>query len=109
MNNQHTPGPWFDYQGEIIARDSAKFICDPYAGAAEPSDESQPRHSLPIDERAANARLIAAAPELLEALCVALPFVEDALQFNEEDFKPGFVAEKVAQVRAAIAKAQGQA
>ncbi len=42
---------------------------------------------------------------LLNALCAALPFVEDALK--SEDFKPGYVAQRVEMIRAAIAKAEG--
>ncbi len=55
------------------------------------------------DGPTANARLIAAAPELLHALCAALPFVEDAL--NSPDFKSGYVKQRADMIRAAIAKA----
>lgn len=51
----------------------------------------------------ANARLISAAPDLLEALCTALPFVEDHEESNI--YKSGAVARAVAQIRAAIDKA----
>ena len=50
-----------------------------------------------------NAKLIAAAPDLLEALCTALPFVEDHEDSNI--YKSGAVARAVAQIRAAIDKA----
>jgi hypothetical protein len=54
----------------------------------------------------ANARLIAAAPDLLEALCTALPFVEDHEGSNV--YKSGAVARAVAQIRAAIEQATNQ-
>lgn len=50
-----------------------------------------------------NARLIAAAPDLLEALCTALPFVED--HEDGDIYKHGTIARAVAQIRAAIDKA----
>jgi hypothetical protein len=51
----------------------------------------------------ANAKLIAAAPDLLEALLTALPYVED----NEESnvYKRGAVARAVAQIKTAIKQA----
>lgn len=59
-NVTHTPGPWtYDDDGMIYAEQEAagKFfsvkVCDPHAD------------KLDIDEREANARLIAAAPDLL--------------------------------------------
>jgi hypothetical protein len=51
----------------------------------------------------ANARLISAAPDLLEALCTALPFVEDHEDSNV--YKAGAVARAVREIRAAIEKA----
>ena len=51
------------------------------------------------------ARLIAAAPDLLAALYLALPFVED--HEGSEIYKPGAVADAIRKIRAAIDKAEG--
>lgn len=58
-------------------------------------------------ERVGYAKLIAAAPDLLETLYTVLPYIEDAEQ--DPAYKPGAVAKVTAQVRAAIAKATGGA
>lgn len=52
----------------------------------------------------ANARLIAAAPDLLHALLTALPFVEDAT--DDEIYKSHRVHAILKEIRATIAKAQ---
>lgn len=51
----------------------------------------------------ANARLAAVAPELLAALLVALPFVEDC---EEEGYKRGQLFKAQRMIRNAIAKAE---
>jgi hypothetical protein len=51
----------------------------------------------------ADARLIVAAPELLDALLKALPFVED--HEGSDVYKAGAVASALQQIRAAINKA----
>ena len=60
------------------------------------------------EEGTANARLIAAAPELLAALEWALPFAEK----YENTFPGGprqqLMEAKLAEVRAALAKAEGK-
>lgn len=83
MKTSYTLGPW--------ARESDGFI---YAGdeaVASPNCSA----NLDIEEREANARLIAAAPELLEAL--------DAI-FNGT----GMTGENMDLARAAIKKAKGE-
>ena len=55
--------------------------------------------------RPEDARLIAAAPDLLDALYLALPFVED--HEGSEIYKPGAVAEAIRKILAAIDKAEG--
>lgn len=56
MITDHTPGPWRAMPDGYIQRDAA----DPFGGAVV----AHVRHSAP-DRQAANARLIAAAPDLL--------------------------------------------
>jgi hypothetical protein len=97
MSAQHTPGPWTSYTGtNSIWADGKRAICI-VTGARNHEDQ----------ERDANARLIAAAPDLLEALNGVLPYMEAA----ETE---GLVGDEgchwpVENVRAAIAKATGSA
>lgn len=53
-----------------------------------------------------DAALIAAAPDLLDALITALPYIECAEE--DEAYKPGVVAKVTKQVRETIAKATGK-
>lgn len=91
-NTQHTPGPWQIWAeitaisrnpctGHTISRGDDVFICDA------------------VGTSAADARLIAAAPDLLAALQALLPYVAGSDSFAAEE----------ALARAAIAKATGQA
>ena len=63
--SEHTPGPWVvdPANPNLVARDGDvyEYICE-----VAPSAFSDSTHSY--DQECANARLIAAAPELLEAL-----------------------------------------
>lgn len=93
MNTQHTPGPW-NYSGpcEITGRYSI-FHNGPLAYCADTT-------AKPGDGEA-NARLIAAAPDLLAAL------QNVAACFDAND--PDSMANAMADARAAIAKATGGA
>ncbi len=65
MSAQHTPGPWIaqDGYGAVTSRDGTVAMVDNhFVPVAERSFPTQ------RDERTANARLIAAAPDMLEAL-----------------------------------------
>ena len=109
--SKHTPGPWeaipFDEDGEqhfgiINAR-------QPCGGKIKTADIARiwPRGGKA--KTAANASLIAAAPELLEALKFILADYEDAREewnsFDAETYADHLIAE----ARAAIAKAEGTA
>ena len=58
MSTKHTPGPWMHDDDGLIYANGA-IIADPNCESSQ---------ILDIDEREANARLIAKAPELLDAL-----------------------------------------
>jgi len=85
--NKSTPGPWVyvfepdGYRHQIL------------------SDDSQVAQVMPSDSSAADGLLIAAAPDLLEALAVLVEFVE----FQASDTNHTAII----SARAAISKATG--
>lgn len=97
MEAQHTPGPWSPYFDEtygVLCPDKGRVaICMNLKGA----------HGLAGrrtgDEVAANARLIAAAPDLLDALALLVAGIENSVS---DSFIP------LVKARAAIAKATGE-
>jgi hypothetical protein len=102
--SKHTPGPW-----DSIARLSGSENHKGYR-VVSASRRHLVADVIPVDEDGneggANARLIAAAPELLNALCSLLRHVERAREqvlFSVGDDGPEAFA------RAAIAKAKGEA
>jgi len=80
---QHTPGPWFAHNIGLGPNGAGPFT---YPLGNDP------------DKAAANARLIAAAPDMLAAL-------EDIAEFIDDPNMP--MGELMARVRGAIAKAKG--
>jgi hypothetical protein len=112
MDTKHTPGPWIvsgarrrGYEAEVIVETnpnpkamSAITICD----VPNPTN-------LVVDDATAqaNARLIAAAPDLLEALKHAYALMQ-ALEGSMWLTKVPGVTEAFAQYSAAIAKAEGR-
>lgn len=92
----HTPGPWF-CDGPVIRGDAD--------GASSVSVASVLDVAWPFGRRAGpaaqfNARLIAAAPDMLEALKAAQSLIEIIIPFDGEVSR---------MVRKAIAKADGGA
>lgn len=86
----HTTGPWYTEAtstiGHYAVTDADGFtVCNP----------------SPMGQ--ANARLIAAAPELLDALYAALPYVEEGEEFNHPDKR-----DLSKTIRALISKVEGQ-
>ena len=81
----HTPGPWqFDPIDRVVVKGGAEIA---YMGRSANGED---------------VRLIAAAPELLEALEFALAALEDVFGKNKVDVGA------INTARAAIAKARGQ-
>ena len=75
-------------------------------GSGQYVAEINPAMGDVLAETAAKAALIEAAPDLLEALVMALPYVETALE--DMGYKPGVVDKKVQQIRDALSKADPQ-
>lgn len=113
ISAQHTPGPW-TYHFEEPSREWALVMSGGKAGqiVANVNTKSCPdRASAPafsVMPAEANARLIAAAPELL----AALEKIQVAFAFYSDDSKSE-LRETIARIqpiyRAAIAKAEGRA
>ena len=100
MTVKHTPGPWFYAESEVGT---------PFVDSESVGDLSAV--ALPIDEQKANARLIAAAPDLLAALRTAeasLADIGDADREPDVEWCERRAAEALPLVRAAIAKARGK-
>jgi len=107
MNTKHTPGPWMIFLSGHIASASVRT---PETTVAHPGTI----RGQTIGEAMANARLIAAAPELLVALNALVAWM-DASELSKT--KPGGVGafryegheySVVTQARAAIARATGE-
>lgn len=93
--SKHTPGPWKVAKRRKSYRDGNMMY-----GIVGPECVSD-YEDWGFTE--ANARLIAAAPDLLDALLSALPFVEDAA--DDEIYKSHRVHRVLKEIRAAIEKA----
>ncbi len=92
----HTPGEWWNDKGTIRKANSEIAIAE----VLHPDDEQDDSHPS-WEEYHANAALIAAAPERLEAL--------KALADDHEFGEVGSVRrDHLAAARAAIAKAEGR-
>jgi|SRR5579864_6445341 len=109
----HTPGPWEATKPALSCEIHANKIHVASAFAKVPAGTSD-RYILE-PEAEANARLIAAAPELLEALKETLRALESHLNESTRDHNLGNVdllcpcsQNEVVRAKAAIAKALGR-
>ncbi len=91
----HTQGPWTVFEDEIVAEQTDQHLCTvPLEDGINPT------------EWQANLRLIAAAPELLDALQeMTRRFEACLIRFGTE---PEYAALAVASARSVIAKAEGR-
>lgn len=95
MSAKHTPGPWTTGNGAWASR-----VMAPSRYEAKPTDIGQ-FSGNGREEDEANAKLAAAAPELLEALEGVEPYLE------EDPDDDGDYNERVRAVRAAITRSKG--
>ncbi|RSZ60011.1 hypothetical protein HF313_14955 [Massilia atriviolacea] len=100
----HTPGPWVlepNARGGINIRCSWGVIGCAFSGVSfAPGEPNQ------VIEQRANAHLIAAAPDLLEALRELANDIAERFDMESSSTNPG-MKNAVAEARAAIAKATG--
>lgn len=103
---KHTPGPWIvSHAG--TGRDG-KFVIDEYFVTVDGADMAIAADIIdPITGKLseANARLIAAAPDLLAALQELADDISERHDLTSRSTNPG-IKNTVAAARAAIAKAQ---
>lgn len=98
---KHTPGPWFIPRANFPTGSAGTSV---WALGGDVLIAESPSKSLSLEGRRANARLIATAPELLEALQDVLDeWVRDLIDAGEEDVEERAY---VKFARAAIAKAK---
>ncbi len=103
----HTPGPWIYAYSPYTSQDGKEIPAFEVHGEEKVCDTNENR---PGEEQEANARLIATAPELLEALTLAQTALNTAQRFHvpglpralNDSYKIAAVIDK------AIAKATGK-
>jgi hypothetical protein len=103
--SKHTPGPW------LLATSNSwrRFMSRDGALVCEPIKQNDGHPDLRVST--ADARLIAAAPDLLGACNEALEFAEDQEDVVDGDYgqpKPNRAMQVATMLRAAIAKAEGK-
>jgi hypothetical protein len=124
--SQHTPGPWTVKPGHAFGSRNVYGPRKAHVAEVWNGSTRDPAEAEAVAE--ANARLIAAAPKMLEALKAALERMESDWQVIEGEFGPGYGAakkrkmcdidaaiaakeptvEEIIAVRAAIAEAEGR-
>jgi hypothetical protein len=103
MTSQHTPGPWSSDTDAYVVNNSDEVLADVFYIES---------HSPDLDPRLirkANARLIAAAPDMLEALEDVLPWLQkaEAEGVFANCAAPQGGRRAIERARAAIARATG--
>lgn len=96
MTAKHTPGPWFC--DERSDGDSKRYVLSESA----PFPGSVAFVCLDISEAEANARLIAAAPDLLDAL------LEAVTEYRKLPHSLGYEFTHLPMMESAIKKARGE-
>lgn len=96
----HTPGTWHEHAGSVVAD-----IGERYTRLVADCFHYLPENRLvaPIEEARANARLIAAAPEMI----VALEQADHWLEAHNASRDPVQAVAILEEIRAAIRKAKG--
>ncbi len=103
MESKHTPGPWVVIEGQKSTRVASEPLSDFRGVVARLYRYAHRGKAVAL----ANARLIAAAPDLLVALRTLRPYVESCAEPDlGNDSCPA--VKDLRQIDAAIAKAEGK-
>jgi hypothetical protein len=97
--SDHTPGPWFAERHGIVTADVGGHRRQVASTTGDAVMHGDPNTNV-IELQMANARLAAAAPEMLEALYAARDQIRE--------FLPTALGEALTTIEAAIAKATGE-
>ena len=108
--SKHTPGPW-EFEDETIFTRRKKRLVARTGGVVYTEDT--PTHQEHVAQAIANARLIAAAPEMLEALEAGFEALKRNLEdLGDCDHNVGICYcgdwDRLDKMKAAIAKAKGK-
>ncbi len=109
--SKHTPGPWRFSDNTKWWKTNPFSVTVPKKGVHGTAVANIPaRATISMEEAQANARLIAAAPDLLEALDSLARYADTCELFIKETHpgKAAALRERVTNARAAIAKATGE-
>ncbi|MFA5187055.1 MAG: hypothetical protein WC551_11285 [Patescibacteria group bacterium] len=99
----HTPGPWRRIQNHILSIDANVAMT-----LSEGMSASKVEHRISKEEAEANAHLIAAAPDMLEALLDLLQrHCNLCVAYHGENLESCRACPSVNLARAVIAKAKG--
>jgi hypothetical protein len=107
MSNAHTPGPWVltikpsEHDADFTVAEIEQPRTVKYRGAVARMQSAEHIYGIGGEELIANARLIAAAPDMLEALILAEIAADPTATADER-------AKAKSAIRAAIAKAEGR-
>jgi hypothetical protein len=108
--SKHTPAPWVlkirpaEHDDNVTVAEIEQPRSVKYRGAVTRMQSAEHIYGIGRDELIANARLIAAAPDMLEALKGLLADIQDYQRINNLG---GDDNHWQAMARAAIAKAEG--
>lgn len=99
---KHTPGPWYatTRQGSwdwVVAQSESIEVCQMFHDGTPENETGE-----------ANARLVASAPDLLEALELLCDEISMSMPDEPQEFNARNIWRAFAQANSAIARAQGK-
>ena len=105
MTRTHTPGPWTRRHGQHVYAGASASGAGRLLFAAAPNSGTREE----LDESFANARLVAAAPELLRVMKDLVSMYERGYVAGVSDRTGSAFLDSVLSARSIIAKAEGGA